>query len=1005
MKPESWQQFDVLFHSALERKPEERAAFLDDACVGDEALRKQVAGLLAANEAAGSFIESPAIEVEARELAADKSTSEAELTTGESFSHYRIISPLGSGGMGDVYLAQDTVLGRQVALKLLPEDLTSDQNRLRRFQLEARAASALNHPNIITIYEIGKVDDRHFIATEFIDGTTLRQSFSGEGQHTSGKQLRLREVLDIAIQTADALAAAHEAGIVHRDIKPENIMVRRRDGYVKVLDFGLAKLTEGAIDTEAPTMAQVKTDAGVVMGTVTYMSPEQARGEEVDVRTDIWSLGVVLYELVAGCSPFERSTPSEVIALILEREPLPLARYARELPTEMDRIVTKALTKDREERYQRAKDLLIDLRRLRQRLEVEAEVERTTEPREKSSEARAVATDSEKMTAITARGATLETKDSSAAPLTSLVKWIKLHRRAALISLAVLTLTLGALAYVWRGKQQTQLSFQTAKFARLTGTGKTLSAAISPDGKWLVHVQDDGAQKSLWLRQVAVANSNTQIVPPADVFYVGLAFSPDGNYIYYSAREKAGWAASLYQTPVLGGTTRKLTTGVESPVAFSPDGKQIAYFAFHQGGDEDDKLMVANADGTGARELAVRRLNRDEYFYNGPFNGVSWSPDGKTIVTPVGFHVENYMSVAAVSVASGEVKLITPRRWGQVRQVAWLGDGSDMLVTAQDQGTDTFNIWQLSYPTGEAQKLTNDLNSYPFISLTADARLLAAMQTERASNIWVLHAFDSAQAKPITQGRNYVGGSLSWTPEGRIVYSSNASGNYDLYAIDARGGGPKQLTTSPGADGMPFVSPDGRYVVFASDRAGRMNIWRMDIDGANAKQLTDKREGNPTLSPDGRWVVYSLFTNTYILWKIALDGSQPQQFTEKTSTHASFSPDGKQIACVYQQEASAPLKLAILSFADGKIFKIFDASAGRIRGLRWTVDGRALVYPVTLGGVSNLWAQPVDGGPPKQLTNFTAEYIFGFDISRDGKQVALSRGTQATDVVLISDFK
>ena len=240
------------------------------------------------------------------------------------------------------------------------EYFTRDRDRLRRFQQEARAASALNHPNIITIFEIGEFAGRHFIVTEFIDGATLRQHFFGEGRHTSGKPLRLREVLDIAIQTADALAAAHEAGIVHRDIKPENIMVRRRDRYVKVLDFGLAKLTEGPaaeVDTEAPTRTQVRTSAGLVMGTASYMSPEQARGEKVDARTDIWSLGVVLYEMVAGSAPFERSTPSEVIALILEREPPPLARYAREVPPELERIVNKALTKDKEERYQTAKDL------------------------------------------------------------------------------------------------------------------------------------------------------------------------------------------------------------------------------------------------------------------------------------------------------------------------------------------------------------------------------------------------------------------------------------------------------------------------------------------------------------------------------------------------------------------------------------------------------------------------------------------------------------------------
>jgi serine/threonine protein kinase/Flp pilus assembly protein TadD len=387
MKPERWQQLDQLFHAALERGSGERVAFLAEACAGDDSMRKQVEALLAAHEEAGSFIESPAMEVEARGVAGDSENQAAGMANGETVSHYRIIAPLGSGGMGDVYLAQDTVLSRQVALKLLPEHFTRDRDRLRRFQQEARAASALNHPNIITIYEIGQVDGRHFIATEFIDGQTLRLRISGSHPHTtgprghtSGKPLWLREVLDVVIQTCDALAAAHEAGIVHRDIKPENIMVRRRDGYVKVLDFGLAKLTDVAVDSEAPTMAEVKTSAGAVMGTASYMSPEQARGEQVDARTDIWSFGVVLYELVAGCVPFERSTPSEVIALILEREPPPLARYARDIPERLEEIVGKALTKNREERYQSAKDLLVDLKRLKRQLEVQAEIERREEP-------------------------------------------------------------------------------------------------------------------------------------------------------------------------------------------------------------------------------------------------------------------------------------------------------------------------------------------------------------------------------------------------------------------------------------------------------------------------------------------------------------------------------------------------------------------------------------------------------------------------------------------------
>jgi serine/threonine-protein kinase len=496
MKPEHWQQLDKLFHSALEREPAERAAFLDEACAGDDPLRKQVEAVLAAHEQAGSFIESPAMEVEARGVAADRRNTKAELANGETVSHYRIISPLGSGGMGDVYLAQDTVLSRQVALKLLPEYFTRDRDRLRRFQQEARAASALNHPNIITIYEIGQVGDRHFIATEFIDGATLRQNFFGEGRHTPGKPLGLREVLDIAIQTADALAAAHEAGIVHRDIKPENIMVRRRDGYVKVLDFGLAKLTEGVVDSEAPTRAQVKTSAGMVMGTVSYMSPEQARGEQVDVRTDIWSLGVVLYELVTGCAPFERPTPSEVIALILEREPPPLARYAREVPSELERIVSKALTKDREQRYQTAKDLLVDLRRLKQQLEFEAEIQRTVPPEENRSDEKAFATGGEHRAALTAQAAAGETGDTAVAHAKSSAAYLVKHNRGALIALTALVAVTAVAAYFayWRyGREGSRTTIDSTVGIRSVAVVPLANTSNDPDMEYL----SDGISESL----------------------------------------------------------------------------------------------------------------------------------------------------------------------------------------------------------------------------------------------------------------------------------------------------------------------------------------------------------------------------------------------------------------------------------------------------------------------------------------------------------------------------
>src|SRR5882762_4530783 len=295
----------------------------------------------------------------------------------EKISHYRILEKLGAGGMGEVYLAEDTKLGRRVALKILGEEYTTNRDRLNRFEQEASAASALNHPNILTIHEVGSDDGKHFIATEYIDGTTLRRK-------VSGPPMDVAEILDIAVQVASALEEAHAAGIIHRDIKPDNIMIRR-NGYVKVLDFGLAKLTENSTDKtpsdgEAATRVMVQTDAGVVMGTAHYMSPEQARGKPVDARTDIWSLGVVMYELIAGRTPFEGETSTDVIVAITQKEPPPIARFAPSVPPEFDWIVTKALRKDRDERYQTIKELLTDLRRLKQRLEFEAELERSVSP-------------------------------------------------------------------------------------------------------------------------------------------------------------------------------------------------------------------------------------------------------------------------------------------------------------------------------------------------------------------------------------------------------------------------------------------------------------------------------------------------------------------------------------------------------------------------------------------------------------------------------------------------
>jgi serine/threonine-protein kinase len=450
MKPERWQQIDNLLQSALARSPEERSAFLARACAEDELLRSEVESLVASHEDASNFLETPMSQIAAELLL----NGRAGLTAGQKIGPYKIMRSLGAGGMGEVYLAEDPRLGRKIALKLLPDYFTKDANRLRRFEQEARAASSLNHPNIVTIYEIGKADGHHFIASEFIDGVTLRDHLIASRITPDGSpitSLQLGEILDLAVQIGEALAAAHAAGIVHRDIKPENIMVRH-DAYVKVLDFGLAKLTERpafAIDAEGATQALLKTNPGIVMGTVTYMSPEQARGLPVDARTDIWSLGVVLYELVTGRAPFEGETTTDVILSIVEREAPPLARYSKDTPAELERIVSKALRKNKQERYQTAKDLALDLKNLKQELEVQARLERSIESGAGRGEA--AVTSSEQMAIVTGPESAAHTAGvGTIQPISSaeyIVSGIKSHKRSVLLGVAALVIAIAVVVY------------------------------------------------------------------------------------------------------------------------------------------------------------------------------------------------------------------------------------------------------------------------------------------------------------------------------------------------------------------------------------------------------------------------------------------------------------------------------------------------------------------------------------------------------------------------------
>ncbi len=443
MNSANWPKVKEIFEAALARPGAERATFVDQACAGDQSLRQEVESLLKSYGEAKSFMETPAVQSAARSFAGD----DHQLRVGQRINHYQILALIGEGGMGEVYLAEDSRLGRRVALKLLPDLFTRDAARLRRFEQEARAASALSHPNVCTIHEVGETEDGHrYIVMEYVEGQTLRD-------YMIGARMQLAEVLDIGTQIASALAAAHAAGIIHRDIKPENIMVRR-DRLVKVLDFGLAKLADRATapssaeDLEAATRVIIKTSPGVIMGTANYMSPEQTRGLPLDERTDIWSLGVVIYEMVGGRQPFDGQTKSDVVAMILQKEPPALTRLSDEATERLDEIVTKALAKDREERYQSAKDLLIDLKRLKQHLDFQSEKERTFPPESKSSSDAAQSPHSmsgQSATAATVSVSAVSTQPSSAEYIVSEIKRNK--KMVSLIAGAVLVLLLGVTGY------------------------------------------------------------------------------------------------------------------------------------------------------------------------------------------------------------------------------------------------------------------------------------------------------------------------------------------------------------------------------------------------------------------------------------------------------------------------------------------------------------------------------------------------------------------------------
>ncbi|HKG78295.1 MAG TPA: protein kinase, partial [Pyrinomonadaceae bacterium] len=823
--PQRWQLVKEIFEGALERHGAEREIFLIHECGDQTAVRKEVESLLRSYEVAGSFMESPAV-AQAAESFAD---AEQKLTPGQRVKHYQIVNLIGEGGMGEVYLATDTILGRRVALKVLPTFVSTDPDRLRRFTQEARAASRLSHPNVCVVHEIGETDDgRPFIAMEYVEGITLRQRMKSHS-------MKFGDVLDIAIQIADALTAAHEAGIVHRDIKPENVVIRP-EGYVKILDFGLAKLTErhkGAIHATMSTLL-FDSSPGTVMGTAAYMSPEQARGIPVDERTDIWGLGVVLYEMASGYPPFTGETATDVVVAIVERDQPPIARHVEGTPPELERIVKKALRKDRNERYQIVKEMAIDLRSLRRELEVNSLLDRSLAPGTSTTDG------SEYAKASSSREKIGETNEAKAARTTiykgrSSRNWIALAAGAIILAVA------GFAFYKMRTppEPRTRPPFERVDVTKLTTNGNALMAAMSPDGKYVAYVTSENGKESLWLRQVAIT-SNAQLIPPREGRYLGLAFSPDGNYIYFGyAGSDRNDAEQIYRLPILGigaaATRIELQEGLPS---LSHDRKRMAFIRYDRS-NKTDFLVVTNADGTGEQIIGTRKWPLR--FGWDVLSRPGWTADDKTLMVPMvssdpvssnNVSVNYSITIYEKDLVTGEERTIplSPQKFDEVGRLTINPDGSGLVMLAKAHGASFVHIWQL-FRDGSQRTITNDLSDYRELSLRADGSALVTVQKQTLSGLWTVR---KGESKPtaITSGtsRYY---DVCVAPDDKILYASDASGIADIFELASTGADPRQLTSEGGRNYGPVVSPDNRYIVFHSNRGGLFQIWRAERDGGS----------------------------------------------------------------------------------------------------------------------------------------------------------------------------
>lgn len=958
MTPEKWNKVREIYHSAVELDVEDLSEYLDKVCKDDRELRAEVESLLDADARAGDFISVPIVDGPPR----FQEKEGEELRPGEMVAHYRIERSLGSGGMGEVYLAADTRLGRPVALKTLPTEMSDDPAYLKRFRNEALASANINHPNAAVVYSVEEYEGKPFLTMEYIDGQTLDSEIPPDG-------LPIDKFADWFAALADALAHAHAKGVIHRDVKPGNIMIA--DGKIpKILDFGLAQIDRRAFQRNDSDIHI--TTPGQIIGTPSYMSPEQAEGREVDHRSDIFSFGVVMYEALTGKRPFPGDSNAEIVSNLLRSEPPSINEIRPDVPEAFRRVIERCLRKRRAERYQSMSEVAEALSALRN----VARSGRSFESfqRRLFREAR-----------------------------TPSVAWIPVA--GVLIIVAAV-----AAWYYFAGAEAPPISFADLSFTKLSRSNNVAYAAISPDGRSVAYVTyEENGDRALWLRRVSDANS-LQIVPPQQLEYWDCpAFSSDGEYVYFITAQRSATHGTMYRVPTLGGQPRKVVERVNHLGNFSPDGRRILFVRYGASDPnrsiniEDAKLMSANAvDGS---DEQVHKTVQGEAVIREP----RFSSDGRAIYfvrRDLDDGVENWSIIVFDPLTSNESVLIRQRE--RIGELAVLHDRRALLMNATDPISNRRQLFYVALPNGKVTRVTNDINTYIGVSIDLASKTIVAAQRTEEARVFVGDSDDMFSMAAFS--REPLGHqTVDWTPDGRIVYDVYENNRLTIRISDPDGKNPLQLTPPDSDNSEPCVSGDGRYIVFTSQRSGANQIWRMNIDGSNPILLANVPgiTQRPRFAADGRTVVFRWYNEgSAPMGEVSVEGGPVKgldHLPRALSYYWAMSPDGRRIA--YSTSESGPEELKVIvrpTEAEGPAYTL-DIWPSRI--FKWMPDSKTLVYQERHRG-ENLRAKVFtiepESGKPKMILTAEPDELMDIAFSRDGRRFAVVRGRVMTDAVMLS---